>query len=68
MLEYYTIESNNGDSKNKDITWFHRITALKLAKECNKALFKHTAEGPSVMYLKLLEERLKRIESKEISR
>jgi len=39
MLEYYTIESNNGDSKNKDITWFHRITALKLSKECNEALF-----------------------------
>ena len=58
----YTIESN------KDITWFHKLAALKLAKECNEALFKLTAEGPSVMYVKLLEERLARIETREINR
>jgi predicted transcriptional regulator len=52
----YTIESN------KEITWFHKLAALKLAKECNEALFKLTAEGPSVMHVKLLEERLARIE------
>jgi hypothetical protein len=57
----YTIESN------KEITCFHKIAALKLAKECNEALFKLTAEGPSVMYVKLLEERLARIEAKEIN-
>ena len=56
----YTLDSNNTD---KDITWFHKIAALKLAKECNEALFKLTAEGPSVMYVKLLEERLARIEA-----
>ena len=56
----YTVDSNNTD---KDITWFHKIAALKLAKECNEALFKLTAEGPSVMYVKLLEERLARIEA-----
>jgi IS30 family transposase len=38
--------------RNKDITWFHKIAALKLAKECNEVLFKITAEGPSVMYVK----------------
>ena len=53
----YTIESN------KEITWFHKLAALKLAKECNEALFKLTADGPSVMYVKLLEERLTRIEA-----
>ena len=57
----YTIESN------KDITWFHKLAALKLAKECNEALFKLTAEGPSVMYVRLLEERLGRIEAREIN-
>ncbi len=57
----YTIESN------KDITWFHKLAALKLAKECNEALFRLTAEGPSVMYVKLLEERLARIEAREIN-
>ncbi len=58
----YTIESN------KDITWFHKIAALKLAKECNEALFKLIAEGPSIMYVKLLEERLTRIEARQINR
>ena len=58
----YTTESD------KEITWFHKIAALKLAKECNEALFKLTAEGPSVMYVKLLEERLERIEAREINR
>ena len=58
----YTIESN------KEITWFHKIAALKLAKECNEALFKLTADGPSVMYVKLLEERLARIEAEQINR
>ena len=58
----YTIESN------KEITWFHKLAALKLAKECNEALFKLTAEGPSVMYVKLLEERLAKIETREINR
>jgi hypothetical protein len=61
----YTVDSNN--NKDKDITWFHRMAALKLAKECNEALFKLTAEGPSVMHLKLLEERLEKIESREIN-
>ena len=58
----YTIESN------KEINWFHKLAALKLAKECNEALFRLTAEGPSVMYVKLLEERLARIETKQINR
>lgn len=53
---------------NKEITWFHKLAALKLAKECNEALFKLTAEGPSVMYVKLIEERLARIEATEINR
>jgi hypothetical protein len=64
----YTIESNNDNINNRNLTWFHKITALKLAKECNEALFKLTAEGPSVMYVKLLEERLARIETREINR
>jgi hypothetical protein len=61
----YTLDNHNND---KDLTWFHRLAALKLAKECNEALFKLTAEGPSVMHVKLLEERLKRIETEQINR
>ena len=58
----YTVKSN------KEITWFHKLAALKLAKKCNEALFKLTAGGPSVMYVRLLEERLARIEAKQINR
>ncbi|MGH9974548.1 MAG: hypothetical protein ACRD8Z_01755 [Nitrososphaeraceae archaeon] len=58
----YTIESN------RKITWFHKLAALKLAKEYNEALFRLTAEGPSIMYVRLLEERLKRIETEQINR
>jgi predicted transcriptional regulator len=61
----YTLDNHNN---NQDLTWFHKISALKLAKECNEALFKLTAEGPSVMHVRLLEERLERIETREINR
>lgn len=64
----YTIEGNDDDINSKDVTWFHKIAALKLAKECNEALFKLTADGPSVMHVKLLEERLERIETEQINR
>jgi predicted transcriptional regulator len=57
----YTTESN------REITWFHKLSALKLAKECNETLFKLIAEGPSVMYVRLLEERLKKIETEQIN-
>lgn len=58
----YTIKSN------KEIIWFlHKVAALKLAKECNEALFKFTAEGPFVMHVKLLEERLAQMEAREIN-
>ena len=53
---------------NKEITWFHKLAALKLAIECNEVLFKLTADGPSVLYVKLLEERLNRIETVQINR
>jgi predicted transcriptional regulator len=42
----YNTENNNDNINNRNLTWFHKITALKLAKECNEALFKLTAEGP----------------------
>jgi predicted transcriptional regulator len=64
----YIAESKNDHPKNKGITWYHRIAALKLALECNEALFKLTAEGPSVIYVKLLEERLESIETEQINR
>lgn len=59
----YTLDNHNYD---KSLTWFHKLAALRLAKECNEALFRLTAEGPSIMYVKLLEERLERIEARKI--
>ena len=63
LKECWSIYTKDSHNNNKDITWFHKIAALKLAKECNEALFRLTAEGPSVMCVKLLEERLARIEA-----
>ena len=45
---------------------FQRLAALKLAKECHEAVFKLVDEGPSVMYLKELQEKLIQIESRQI--
>lgn len=58
LLECWNIYA----SENKEVNWMNKINALKLAKECNEALFKLVAEGPSLAYLKDLEERLERIE------
>ena len=45
---------------------FQRLAALKLAKECHEAVFKLLGEGPSIMYLKQLQEKLIHIESRHI--
>ena len=44
-----------------------KFSALKVIKECNKAKFSLFKEGPSVMNLKSLEERLNKIESGQIN-
>lgn len=46
------------ESDDDKINWFQRLAALKLAKECNESIFNLVDEGPSVMYLKMLQERL----------
>ncbi|MFI5424697.1 MAG: hypothetical protein ACHQXG_07890 [Nitrososphaerales archaeon] len=45
---------------------FQKLAALKLAKECHEAVFKLVDEGPSIMYLKQLQEKLIQIESRQI--
>ena len=50
-------------SENASINYLHKLNSLKLAKECNESLFKLVAEGPSLIYLKELEERLEKIEN-----
>jgi hypothetical protein len=53
---------NNKDRENV-VTWINKLNALKLAKECNECMFKLVAEGPSLVYLKELEERLEKVEN-----
>lgn len=44
-----------------------KILALKLIKECDEAKFTLFKDGPSIMNLKALEERLNKIESGQIN-
>ena len=46
-----------------NINMYQRISTLKLAKECNEAIFKLIEEGPSIMYLKQLQEKFAQVES-----
>lgn len=59
MKECWTIYESTDNN-------FQRLAALKLAKECHEAIFKLVDEGPSVMYLKQLQEKLIQIESRQI--
>jgi hypothetical protein len=53
--------SEDGSLKPKD-----KLVALKLIKECDEAKFTLFKDGPSIMNLKALEERLNKIESGKI--
>jgi hypothetical protein len=44
-----------------------KLMALKLLKECDEAKFTLFKDGPSIMNLKVLEERLNKIESGQIN-
>jgi hypothetical protein len=50
------------ESTDESINYFQRLATLKLAKECNEAQFKLLSEGPSIMYIQNLEEKLTQIE------
>jgi hypothetical protein len=52
-------------SDNASISCLHKLNSLKLAKECNESLFRLVAEGPCLVYLKELEERLARFDNKK---
>jgi hypothetical protein len=57
-------DSSGSDKKTK-------LLALKLAKECNEAIFTLFSQGPSIMNIKALEERLNKVEnnnSRQINR
>jgi DNA-binding transcriptional ArsR family regulator len=55
--------SNN----NNSLTPRDRLLALKVIMECDEAKFALFKEGPSIMHIKSLEERLENIESRQIN-
>ena len=79
-LAYYYKQCLNGLEEAKRKAWliFNRLTessssgavkdsllALKLTVDCNEAQFSLFKEGPAIMQIKWLEERLAHIESRE---
>src|SRR5207244_12710828 len=50
------------ESNDESINYFQRLAALKLIKKCNETQFKLLTEGPSIMYVQNLEEKLTQIE------
>jgi IS30 family transposase len=54
-------------SNDDSLTLKDRLSALKLAKECDEVKFSLFKDGPSVLNVKTLEERLNRIESGQIN-
>jgi len=52
---------------NGNLTPKDKLLALKIIKECNEVKFALFKEGPSIMNIKSLEERLQNIESRQIN-
>jgi hypothetical protein len=59
MLEYLRVYRRTGKL-------FSKISGLKLAKECNEAQFKLLSEGPSIMYVQNLEDKLTQIDKDKV--
>jgi hypothetical protein len=56
-----------GQNNNNNLTPRDKLLALKVIRECNEVKFALFKEGPSIMHIKSLEERLQNIESREIN-
>ena len=73
-LAYYYKQGIDGIQEVKRRVWFmldnnklqnpkDQLPALKLAKECDEAIFTLFSQGPSIMNIKALEERLNKVEN-----
>jgi IS30 family transposase len=62
IKECYTIYESEDSSR---VNMYHKLAALKLAKECHEAVFKLVDEGPSVMLVKQLQEKVLLIENRQ---
>ena len=56
-----------GQNNNSNLTSRDKLLALKVIRECNEAKFALFKEGPSIMHIKSLEERMQNIESRQIN-
>ena len=63
IKECYTIYQSQDSTR---INMYHKLAALKLIKECNEATFKLLDEGPSVLAMRQLQERLVLIENRQV--
>jgi IS30 family transposase len=63
IKECWSIHQSEDNSR---VNMYQKLAALKLIKECHKAVFHLVDSGPSVMYLKQLQERLVLIENRQI--
>jgi hypothetical protein len=64
-------DDNDNDNDNNSISSLtpkDKLLALKVIIDCNEAKFALFKEGPSIMHIKSLEERLENIESRQINR
>jgi DNA-binding transcriptional ArsR family regulator len=52
----------NNNNNNNDVSVKEKLAALKLIVEANEARFKLLSEGPSILAVKSLEEKLNKIE------
>jgi hypothetical protein len=50
---------------NSKVNMYQKLAALKLIKECHESVFHLVDSGPSVMYLKQLQEKLIQIENRQ---
>src|SRR5205823_14667282 len=57
---------SNYQSQDKSINMYQKIGALKLIKECHESVFHLIDEGPSIMYVKQLQEKIVQIESRSL--
>ena len=53
------------DEDNSRVNIYQRLAALKLIKDCHEAVFHLVDSGPSIMYLKQLQQRLILIENRQ---
>lgn len=64
---YANVQSLHSGILNKIIIMTTITTTLKLIKECHESVFHLIDEGPSVMLLKQLQEKLINIENRPLS-